>query len=195
MPHFYLTNTHLSLSKCQALSKCFTKCNLFNPNRNTLKCVVILISILKMRTLRHREVGNLLEGTQLLNGPGRRPLPASTASVFRLCLFRRPILPSPLLDTTQQTLPTSRKPPLMSSCLWVPMTPCTSPHSSPAHGILLFWFVCCLLYWMLSISTGEAVFHPLCSLLPSPAFPEHPLSMLQPEAAFKNKTSFYHSTV
>ena len=98
---------------------------------------------------------------------GRCPLPASTGSVFRLCLFRRPILPSPLLDTTQQTLPTSRKPPLMSSCLWVPATPCTSLHSSPARGILLFWFVYCLIYWMLSISTEEAVFHPLCSSCPA----------------------------
>lgn len=74
LPHFYLTNTRSSLCKCQALSKCFTKCNLLNPNRNTLKCVVILISILKMRTLRHTEVGNSLEGTQLLNGPGRLAL-------------------------------------------------------------------------------------------------------------------------
>ena len=116
------------------------------------------------------------------------------------CLFQTPVLPSPFLDTTQQTLPTSGSLPwclrgwMSSSCLWVPVTPCTPPHSSPSHGTHLFWFVYCVLCWMLSISTGEAGFHPLCSLLPSPAFPDHALCMLQPEAAFKNKTSFYHST-
>lgn len=33
---FYLTNTHMSLSKCQALSKCFINFNLFN--HDTLLC-------------------------------------------------------------------------------------------------------------------------------------------------------------
>ena len=110
---------------------------------------------------------------------------------FSVCVGHQPYY-SPFLDTIQQPLPTSRKPSLMPPrlnefflSLGSHNALHISPHSRPSRGILLFWFVYCLLCWILNTSVGGAASHTSYPLLPSPASPYHPHSMQQPAAVLK----------